>query len=124
MEKMVVEIPKLKGTRFCSSCMARIVLSALSKPPFTLRTWLCISPTPSIDTRVLKMMPRSWHISATFVSIGMPRCGVRPVVLIAELAQPRQAVEHHPADLDHVVASGRLAPGEVRDLDVLPERPT
>ena len=59
IEKMVVEMPKLKGTRFCSSCMARIVLSALSKPLFTFRTLLCISPTPSIETRVLKMIPRS-----------------------------------------------------------------
>ena len=81
MWKMVVEMPKLKGYFFCSSCIARMVSFAFSKPRFTCRTLLCISPTPSIETRVLKMMLRSWHISTIFVSIGMPRCGVRPVVL-------------------------------------------
>ena len=51
----------------------------------------------------------------------MARCGVRPVVLMPELAQPRQAVEHQPGDVDHVVPGGRLAAGDVRVLDVLPE---
>ena len=77
---MVVEIPKLKGCFFCSSFIARMVSLAFSNPRFTCRTWLCMSPTPSIDTRVLKMMFRSWHISTILVSIGMPRWGVRPVV--------------------------------------------
>ena len=40
----------------------------------------------------------------------------------AELAQTREPIEHHTADLDHVVAGGRLAAREVRDLDVLPQR--
>ena len=44
-----------------------------------------MSSTPSIDTRVEKMTLRSWHISTTLVSIGMARCGVRPVVLIVSL---------------------------------------
>ena len=82
MWKMVVEMPKLKRYFFCSACIARIVSFALSKPRFTCRTSLCMSPTPSIETRVLKMTPRSWHISTILVSIGMPRCGVRPVVLM------------------------------------------
>ncbi len=71
--KMVVEMPKLKEYFFCSSCMARIVWFAFSNPRLTWRTSLWTSPTPSIDTRVLKMMPRSWHISTIFVSIGMAR---------------------------------------------------
>ena len=41
-----------------------------------------MSLTPSIETRVEKMTLRSWHISTTLVSIGMARCGVRPVVLM------------------------------------------
>ncbi len=81
MWKIVVEMPKLKRLCFfCSSCIARIVWLALSKPFFTFRTWLCISPTPSIDTRKLKITPRSSHSSTILVSIGMARWGVRPVV--------------------------------------------
>ena len=38
-----------------------------------------------------------------------------------EFAEPREAVEHDPRDLDHVVARGRLAPRQVGDFDVLPE---
>ena len=78
--KIVVEMPKLKRYFFCSSCIARIVWFAFSNPLFTARTWLCISPTPSIDTRKLKITPRSWHSSTIFVSIGIARCGVSPVV--------------------------------------------
>ena len=121
MWKSVVEMPKLKLYFFCSSFMARIVSFAFSKPRFTRRTWLCISPTPSIDTRVLKMTPRSWHISTIFVSIGMPRWGVSPVVLMPELPQPGQPIEHDPADLDEIVAGRRLAAGNIGVLDVLPE---
>ena len=80
--KIVAETPKLNGTRFCSSRIASMVSFALSKPFFTWRTSLCISPTPSIETRVLKMTPFSWQASATLVIIGMARCGVRPVVLM------------------------------------------
>ena len=94
IEKIVVEMPKLNGTRFCSSCMARIVSSALSKPRFTLRTLLCISPTPSIETRVLKMMPRSWHISATLRHHRDAALRRQAGGVDAELAEPRQPVEH------------------------------
>ena len=41
-----------------------------------------MSPTPSIDTRVLKITPRRWQAAATFSIIGMARFGVMPVVLI------------------------------------------
>ncbi len=39
-----------------------------------------MSFTPSMDTRIEKITLRSLHISTTLVSIGMARCGVRPVV--------------------------------------------
>ena len=41
-----------------------------------------MSPTPSIDTRVLKMTPLLLQSSTIFVSIGIARCGVSPVVLM------------------------------------------
>ena len=44
-----------------------------------------MSPTPSIDTRVLKMTPFLLHSSTIFVSIGIARCGVSPVVLMPNL---------------------------------------
>ncbi len=78
-------MPKLKRYFFCSSCIAAMVLPAFSKALRTLRTSPCMSPTPSIDTRVEKITLRSWHISTTLVSIGMARCGVRPVVLMVSL---------------------------------------
>ena len=59
-----------------------MVSYALSNPRGTFRTRLCMSPTPSIDTRVLKITPRFWHAAATFSIIGMARFGVMPVVLI------------------------------------------
>ena len=67
------------------------------------------------------MMPRSWHISTIFVSIGMARCGVSPVVLMPNLRSRGKLVEHHPADLDQVVPGRRLAARDVGVLDVLPE---
>jgi hypothetical protein len=58
---------------FWSAFIARIVWLALSKPRFTFRTSSCMSPTPSIDTRTLKITLRSWQSSTTLVSIGMAR---------------------------------------------------
>ena len=84
-EKIVVEMPKLKLNVFCRSRIARMVSLALLKPFFTWRTSLCMSPTPSIETRVLKMTPFLLHISTIFVSIGIARCGVMPVVLMPNL---------------------------------------
>ena len=78
-------MPKLKLIFFCSSRIARMVSFALLKPFFTWRTSLCMSPTPSIETRVLKMTPFFSHSSATLVSIGIARCGVSPVVLMPNL---------------------------------------
>ena len=59
IEKMVVEMPKLKRYFSWRAFMARMVSLALSKPRLTCRTSLWTSLTPSIDTRVLKMTFRS-----------------------------------------------------------------
>ena len=80
-----------------------------------------MSPTPSIDTRVLKMTPRSLARRRHLLehrdgALRRHAGGVDP-----ELAQARKPVEHHLADLDQVVAGRRLAAGHVGDLDVLPE---
>ena len=85
LEKMVEEIPKLNLFVFCSSCMAAMVLPAFSNALRTLRTEPCISLTPSIDTRMEKMMLRSLHNWTTLVSIGMARWWVMPVVLSVSL---------------------------------------
>ena len=61
-----------------------------------------MSPTPSIDTRVLKMMPRSWHISAILVSIGMRAVRREAGGVERQLAQLRELVDHH---------RGRCRPG-------------
>ncbi len=55
---------------------------AFSKPFFTSRTWLCTSPMPSSETRMLIRMPLLAQNSTIRVSIGMARCGVSPVVLM------------------------------------------
>ena len=68
-----------------------------------------MSPTPSIDTRVLKMTPFLLHSSTIFVSIGIARCGVSPVVLMPNLRRRGRRFEHHLAQLDQVVAGRRLA---------------
>ena len=86
-----------------------MVSFALLKPFFTCRTSLCMSPTPSIDTRVLKMTPFLLHSSTILVSIGIARWGVSPGGVDAELAQARQAIQHHLAQLDQIVAGRRLA---------------
>ena len=66
-------MPKLKRRVFCNSCIAAIVLPAFSKAFFTCRTELCISLTPSIETRVEKITLRSLQSSTIFVSIGIAR---------------------------------------------------
>jgi len=65
--------------------MAAMVLPAFSKAFLTLRTSPCMSLTPSIETRVEKMMLRAWQSSTTCVSIGMARWCVMPVVLSVSL---------------------------------------
>ena len=72
-EKIVDEMPKLKRRVFCSSCIAAMVLPAFSKALRTLRTEPCMSPTPSIETRVEKITLRSLQSSTILVSIGMAR---------------------------------------------------
>ena len=80
--KIVAAMPNEKFECFsASACIASIVWHALSKPRFTCRTWLWMSPMPSSDTRML--IGRSFDAQnfTMRVSIGMARCGVRPVVL-------------------------------------------
>ena len=71
---------------------------------------------------MLKIMSRSSQNSTICVSIGMARCGVRPVVLMPNFRSRgrwRWIISHH---LDQVVAGGRLAAGDVEVLDRSPER--
>ena len=80
---MVAAIPNWKfGCSAASACMASMVCSALSKPRFTLRTWLWMSPIPSSETRMLIGRSCAAQNFTMRVSIGIARCGVRPVVLI------------------------------------------
>ena len=64
------------------AALVAITASAQSQPRFTSRTWLCTSPMPSSETRMLIRMPFFAQNSTMRVSIGMARCGVRPVVLM------------------------------------------
>ena len=72
-EKIVDEMPKLKRRVFCSSCIAAMVLPAFSNALRTFLTEPCMSPTPSIETRVEKITLRSLQSSTILVSIGIAR---------------------------------------------------
>ena len=95
---------------------------ALSKPFLTSRTWLCTSPMPSSETRMLIRIPLGG------AELDDPRehrdRAVRrqPGRVDADLAQPRQVPVEQLDHLRQVVPRRRLAAGDVQVLDGAPER--
>ena len=81
--KIVAAIPNWKFEYSSdSACIAVIVSHALSKPRLTWRTWSWMSPMPSSETRTLTSRSCPAQNFTIRVSIGMARCGVKPVVLM------------------------------------------
>ena len=121
--KIVDAIPNWKlSCVFASACIASMVWQALSKPRFTSRTWLCTSPMPSSETRMLIRMPL---LRAELDDAGEHRDGAlgrQAGGVDADLAQPRQVAVEQLHHLGQVVPGRRLAAGDVEVLDRAPER--
>ena len=114
-------MPKLKRTRLLQLLHRRMVLPAFSKRVSTL-PHRAVHLVDAVD----RDARREDHVAlvAELHDLRQHRDGavMRDAGRVErELAQLRELVDHHPRDLDQVVAGGRLAAGDRGVLDVLPE---